>query len=171
MTSNVPLLSITVPAYDRAALLDRTLGTPARRTSAPENFEVVVSDDGSTGTTRDFSAAGRPGGDPRRTIAGVATITRTSDLLAPAVTGAVADASSLPAAFAPVTAFAACPLFLASTLAKPVRSLKGGETERAAAGGSFLLTHTGSASRLVSGFAPMPSPYSRRGAQWQLRGR
>ncbi|MFI2378326.1 glycosyltransferase [Streptomyces sp. NPDC018964] len=53
VTSNVPLLSIIIPTYNRAALLDRTLGTLARQTSAPENFEVVVSDDGSTDTTRD----------------------------------------------------------------------------------------------------------------------
>lgn len=52
-TSDVPLLSIVIPTYNRAALLDRTLSTLARQTSAPENFEVVVSDDGSTDTTRD----------------------------------------------------------------------------------------------------------------------
>ncbi|WP_207312853.1 MFS transporter [Streptomyces nodosus] len=69
-----------------------------------------------------FSAAGGHGGDPSRNIAGVATITYTSNLLAPAVTGAVADATSLPAAFVLVTAFAASPLFLASTLARPVQS-------------------------------------------------
>ncbi|ALO98978.1 Putative transport protein [Streptomyces hygroscopicus subsp. limoneus] len=77
-----------------------------------------------------FSAAGGHGGDPSRNIAGVATITYTSNLLAPAVTGAVADATSLPAAFALVTAFATCPLFLASTLAKPAQS-PGGERQSA----------------------------------------
>lgn len=68
------------------------------------------------------SAAGRHGGDPSRYIAGIASLTYTSSLLAPAVTGAVADATSLPVAFALVTAFAACPLFLASTLVRPVQS-------------------------------------------------
>ncbi|MBP8533227.1 glycosyltransferase [Streptomyces sp. MK37H] len=52
-TSNVPLLSIVIPTYNRAALLDRTLSTLARQTSAPEDFEVVVSDDGSNDSTRD----------------------------------------------------------------------------------------------------------------------
>ncbi|MGW7621679.1 glycosyltransferase [Streptomyces antimycoticus] len=52
-TSDVPLLSIVIPTYNRAALLDRTLSTLARQTSAPENFEVVVSDDGSNDSTRD----------------------------------------------------------------------------------------------------------------------
>ncbi|MGW0514526.1 glycosyltransferase [Streptomyces olivaceoviridis] len=52
-TSHVPLLSIVIPTYNRDALLDRTLGTLARQTTAPEDFEVVVSDDGSTDTTRD----------------------------------------------------------------------------------------------------------------------
>ncbi|MDP9611296.1 MULTISPECIES: MFS transporter [Streptomyces] len=74
-----------------------------------------------------LSAAGRHGGDPSRHIAGVATFTYTSSLLAPSVTGAVADATSLPAAFALVTAFAAGPLFLAGTLAGPGRPPKGGE--------------------------------------------
>jgi glycosyltransferase involved in cell wall biosynthesis len=52
-TSNAPLLSIVIPTYNRAVLLDRTLSTLARQTVAPEDFEVVVSDDGSTDTTRD----------------------------------------------------------------------------------------------------------------------
>ncbi|WP_060949733.1 glycosyltransferase [Streptomyces hygroscopicus] len=52
-TSDVPLLSIVIPTYNRAALLDRTLSTLARQTAAPETFEVVVSDDGSNDTTRD----------------------------------------------------------------------------------------------------------------------
>ncbi|WP_062008083.1 glycosyltransferase [Streptomyces hygroscopicus] len=52
-TSDVPLLSIVIPTYNRAALLDRTLSTLVRQTAAPETFEVVVSDDGSNDTTRD----------------------------------------------------------------------------------------------------------------------
>ncbi|MEV5778086.1 MFS transporter [Streptomyces antimycoticus] len=90
-----------------------------------------------------LSAAGRHGGDPSRHLAGVATFTYTSSLLAPSVTGAVADAASLPVAFALVTAFAACPLFLASMLARPVQSPR--ERERAATGGPLLLTQGDSA--------------------------
>ncbi|MEU3855372.1 glycosyltransferase [Streptomyces sp. NPDC029554] len=52
-TSQAPLLSIVIPTYNRAALLDRTLGALARQTSALDSFEVVVSDDGSSDTTRD----------------------------------------------------------------------------------------------------------------------
>jgi len=46
-----------------------------------------------------FTAAGRTGDDPSRSIAGVATVTYTSGLLAPAIVGGVADASSLGMAF------------------------------------------------------------------------
>ncbi|WP_432065169.1 MFS transporter [Streptomyces sp. C10-9-1] len=46
-----------------------------------------------------FAAAGRSGGDPGRSIAGVATLTYTSSLLAPSAIGAVADATSLTVSF------------------------------------------------------------------------
>ncbi|MGF6826288.1 MFS family permease [Kitasatospora sp. MAP12-9] len=54
-----------------------------------------------------FAAAGHRGPNPGAAIAGVATVTYTSGLVAPAVVGAVAQASSLPASFALVTALAA----------------------------------------------------------------
>jgi fucose permease len=50
-----------------------------------------------------FAAAGHSGGNPSRSIAGVATVTYTSGLVAPATIGWVAQASSLPVSFALVT--------------------------------------------------------------------
>ncbi|GAA3730018.1 MFS transporter [Streptomyces tremellae] len=54
-----------------------------------------------------FAAAGRSGPHPNQAIAGVATITYTSGLVAPSVIGGVAHASSLQASFALVTVCAA----------------------------------------------------------------
>jgi MFS family permease len=51
-----------------------------------------------------FAAAGRRGPVPSQAIAGVATVTYTSGLVAPAAIGAIADATSLSASFALVTA-------------------------------------------------------------------
>ncbi|MGW7467444.1 MFS transporter [Streptomyces xantholiticus] len=53
-----------------------------------------------------FAAAGRSGPNPSQAIAGVATITYTSGLIAPSAIGAVADATSLVASFGLVTALA-----------------------------------------------------------------
>ncbi|MDH2392766.1 MFS transporter [Streptomyces sp. HNM0663] len=53
-----------------------------------------------------FAAAGRSGPNPSQAIAGVATITYTSGLIAPSAIGAVADATSLVVSFALVTALA-----------------------------------------------------------------
>ncbi|MBC3841296.1 MFS transporter [Streptacidiphilus sp. 4-A2] len=50
-----------------------------------------------------FAAAGHSGDNPSRSIAGVATVTYTSGLLAPAAIGWVAQASSLSVSFAVVT--------------------------------------------------------------------
>ncbi len=50
-----------------------------------------------------FAAAGHSGDNPSRAIAGVATVTYTSGLLAPATIGWVAQAASLPVSFALVT--------------------------------------------------------------------
>ncbi|KIX77128.1 hypothetical protein SF23_13765, partial [Streptomyces sp. MBRL 10] len=47
-----------------------------------------------------FAAAGRSGPAPAQAIAGVATITYTSGLIAPSAIGAVADATSLVVSFA-----------------------------------------------------------------------
>ncbi|GAA2795442.1 MFS transporter [Kitasatospora paracochleata] len=54
-----------------------------------------------------FAAAGRAGTNPSQSIAGVATITYTSGLIAPAVIGGIAQASSLTVSFALVTALTA----------------------------------------------------------------
>ncbi|MFG3499103.1 MFS transporter [Streptomyces sp. NPDC047928] len=53
-----------------------------------------------------FAAAGRSGPNPSQAIAGVATITYTSGLIAPSAMGAVADATSLTVSFALVTVLA-----------------------------------------------------------------
>ncbi|MBT2398912.1 MFS transporter [Streptomyces sp. ISL-100] len=53
-----------------------------------------------------FAAAGRSGPNPSQAIAGVATITYTSGLIAPSAIGAVADATSLVASFGVVTVLA-----------------------------------------------------------------
>ncbi|MEY9871456.1 MFS family permease [Streptacidiphilus sp. MAP12-33] len=51
-----------------------------------------------------FAAAGHSGDNPSRSIAGVATITYTSGLVAPATVGAIAEATSLRVSFVVVTA-------------------------------------------------------------------
>ncbi|MBT2492230.1 MFS transporter [Streptomyces sp. ISL-96] len=53
-----------------------------------------------------FAAAGRSGPNPSQAIAGVATITYTSGLIAPSAIGAVADATSLVVSFGVVTVLA-----------------------------------------------------------------
>ncbi|WP_063728855.1 MFS transporter [Streptomyces sp. RTd22] len=53
-----------------------------------------------------FAAAGHSGPAPSQAIAGVATITYTSGLIAPAAIGSIADMTSLTASFALVTALA-----------------------------------------------------------------
>ncbi|WP_093801897.1 MFS transporter [Streptomyces sp. Wb2n-11] len=53
-----------------------------------------------------FAAAGRGGPNPSQAIAGVATITYTSGLIAPSAIGAVADATSLVVSFGLVTVLA-----------------------------------------------------------------
>ncbi|MFE4971452.1 MFS transporter [Kitasatospora sp. NPDC056651] len=60
-----------------------------------------------------FAAAGRIGSNPSQAIAGVATVTYTSGLIAPAVIGALAQATSLTVSFALVTALA-CALLLSA---------------------------------------------------------
>jgi MFS family permease len=69
-----------------------------------------------------FTAAGRTGADPGEGVAGVATITYLSGLVAPAATGWIAGALSYPAAFALVTVMAA----MMAVLAGAVRPRRGG---------------------------------------------
>lgn len=53
-----------------------------------------------------FAAAGRSGNNPSRAIAGVATITYTSGLIAPSAIGSLAEATSLLVSFGLVTVLA-----------------------------------------------------------------
>ncbi|WP_033817902.1 MFS transporter [Kitasatospora sp. MBT63] len=75
-----------------------------------------------------FAAAGRAGGNPSQAIAGVATITYTSGLVAPAIVGGIAQASSLTVSFAVVTAL--CAALVAS--APALRQRPAAEPEPAA---------------------------------------
>lgn len=63
-----------------------------------------------------FAAAGHAGPNPSRAIAGVATVTYTSGLIAPAIVGTIAQGSSLRVSFALVTALAAALTLTAGTL-------------------------------------------------------
>ncbi|WP_260637672.1 MFS transporter [Streptomyces angustmyceticus] len=72
-----------------------------------------------------FAAAGRSGPAPSQAIAGVATITYTSGLIAPSAIGGIAQATSLTMSFALVTALA-CGLVLgARVLRVPSRTTSG----------------------------------------------
>jgi len=74
-----------------------------------------------------FAAAGRSGPNPSQAIAGVATVTYTSGLVAPAVIGAIAQASSLTVSFAVVTALTACVVVCAGALRQSAPSKKSTE--------------------------------------------
>ncbi|MFJ5231214.1 MFS transporter [Kitasatospora sp. NPDC088391] len=63
-----------------------------------------------------FAAAGRAGTNPSQSIAGVATVTYTSGLVAPAVVGGIAQASSLTVSFVAVTVLAAALIPAATAL-------------------------------------------------------
>ncbi|MFE9423799.1 MFS transporter [Kitasatospora sp. NPDC006697] len=63
-----------------------------------------------------FAAAGHAGPNPSQAIAGVATVTYTSGLIAPAIVGGVAQASSLRVSFGLVTALAAMLVLTAGAL-------------------------------------------------------
>jgi len=52
----VPEISVIIPTFNRAGLIGRCLDALARQTAAPESFEVVVVDDGSTDATADLLA-------------------------------------------------------------------------------------------------------------------
>lgn len=73
-----------------------------------------------------FAAAGHRGPHPGQAIAGVATITYASGLIAPAVVGAVAQASSLRLSFALVTGLAAALTLTAGALHPAARADAGG---------------------------------------------
>ncbi|MEV6973780.1 MFS transporter [Kitasatospora sp. NPDC093806] len=63
-----------------------------------------------------FAAAGRIGTNPSQSIAGVATVTYTSGLIAPAIVGGLAQATSLTASFGVVTALSVALLLSAGAL-------------------------------------------------------
>src|SRR3712207_3238298 len=47
-----PRISVVIPTYNRSGMLRRTLSELTRQSIPPEEFEVVVADDGSTDDTR-----------------------------------------------------------------------------------------------------------------------
>ncbi|MEC4015516.1 MFS transporter [Streptomyces sp. H27-D2] len=69
-----------------------------------------------------FAAAGRSGPAPSQSIAGVATITYTSGLIAPSAMGSIADATSLTVSFGLVTVLALGLIFGAGVLRQAGRS-------------------------------------------------
>lgn len=80
-----------------------------------------------------FAAAGRSGPAPSQAIAGVATITYTSGLIAPAAMGSIADATSLTASFGVVTVLALGLVVGAGVLRGPAREgAAGGHADAAA---------------------------------------
>ncbi|MFD5703955.1 MFS transporter [Streptomyces lasiicapitis] len=79
-----------------------------------------------------FAAAGRSGTNPSQAIAGVATITYTSSLVAPSMIGALADATSLVASFCLVTVLACGLMAFAGVLrtaGRPAPSVRAGSAE------------------------------------------
>ncbi|WP_371515773.1 MFS transporter [Kitasatospora sp. NBC_01300] len=80
-----------------------------------------------------FAAAGRIGSNPSQAIAGVATVTYTSGLVAPAIIGALAQATSLTVSFGLVTALAFALLLSAGALRRAERNSPGSGAEDAAA--------------------------------------
>ncbi|WP_414504731.1 MFS transporter [Streptomyces sp. NEAU-L66] len=73
-----------------------------------------------------FAAAGRSGPAPSQAIAGVATITYTSGLIAPSAIGGLAQATSLPVSFMLVTTLACGLVAGARVLRVPSRTASGG---------------------------------------------
>ncbi|WP_043263458.1 MFS transporter [Streptomyces sp. CT34] len=73
-----------------------------------------------------FAAAGRSGPTPSQAIAGVATITYTSGLIAPSAIGGIAQATSLTVSFMLVTALAFGLVVGARALRVPSRTASGG---------------------------------------------
>ncbi len=82
-----------------------------------------------------FAAAGRIGDNPSQAIAGVATVTYTSGLVAPAIVGGLAQASSLTVSFGVVTALSFALLLGAGALRRAEVRIPGGTVPVAAAPG------------------------------------
>ncbi|MEV7422974.1 MULTISPECIES: MFS transporter [unclassified Streptomyces] len=87
-----------------------------------------------------FAAAARSGPNPSQAIAGVATITYTSGLIAPSAIGAVADATSLVASFGLVTLLA-CGLVAGAGVLRPGRAKAAGA--QAPSGGGVEVSPAG----------------------------
>ncbi|GGN40548.1 hypothetical protein GCM10012285_18790 [Streptomyces kronopolitis] len=81
-----------------------------------------------------FAAAGRSGPAPGQAIAGVATLTYTSGLIAPSAIGGIAQATSLTMSFVLVTALA-CGLVPGARVLRVPRRAASGSSPRAVAGG------------------------------------
>ncbi|MEU2421841.1 MFS transporter [Streptomyces sp. NPDC007851] len=80
-----------------------------------------------------FAAAGHAGPNPSQAIAGVATITYTSGLVAPSLIGGVAQATSLVVSFGLVTALACGLVAFAGVLRSGERGVRAGVSSPAAA--------------------------------------
>ncbi|WP_447036233.1 MFS transporter [Streptomyces sp. DSM 118878] len=80
-----------------------------------------------------FAAAGRSGPNPSQAIAGVATITYTSGLIAPSAIGTLADATSLVTSFGLVTLLAFGLVLFANVLRTDGRKAAQGSTAQSAA--------------------------------------
>lgn len=87
-----------------------------------------------------FAAAGRSGPNPSQAIAGVATITYTSGLIAPSAIGSLAEATSLVVSFGVVTALAFGLVLGAGVLKSADRKVTGS----AVGGGTTTKSATGS---------------------------
>ncbi|WP_326600152.1 MFS transporter [Streptomyces sp. NBC_01803] len=85
-----------------------------------------------------FAAAGRSGPNPSQAIAGVATVTYTTGLIAPTLVGVIGEAASLRASFAVVTAATAVLVVGAGVLGTPTRSAPVASSGHAARGAGDL---------------------------------
>ncbi|MEV7601102.1 MFS transporter [Kitasatospora sp. NPDC089797] len=97
-----------------------------------------------------FAAAGRIGTNPSQAIAGVATVTYTSGLVAPAVIGALAQATSLTVSFGLVTLLALALLLGAGALRRAEPDSPAPDVVRAPHGGDAAAGRA----RALSGDAP-----------------
>ncbi|MBF9069733.1 MFS transporter [Streptacidiphilus fuscans] len=89
-----------------------------------------------------FAAAGHSGDNPSRAIAGVATVTYTSSLIAPATIGAIAQATSLRGSFAVVTLLTVGLVVGAGILAQGARASGPGASGPRAGGAGEQDRHT-----------------------------
>ncbi len=103
-----------------------------------------------------FAAAGHSGDNPSRSIAGVATVTYTSGLVAPAAIGWIAQGASLPVSFAVVTALTLGLVLGAPVLAPVVAAVAGGGASPGGDGGA------GAGAAVADGAAAAPDTTNTR---------